>query len=137
MTSTALSSALWFIAILVMIPLALWLFKRSPAGARFSSNAALGVMRQVAALPLSTNQRVVTVEVGEGDSRRWLILGVTPQNISMLYTVAPPVNTQPAAAVAPATASASASAVPKFAELLRRFRHDKVRDNGQHNGAAS
>ena len=138
MTSTALSSALWFIAILVMIPLALWLFKRSPAGARFSNAAALGVMRQVATLPLSTNQRVVTVEVGEGDSRRWLILGVTPQNINMLYTVAPPANTQPAAAAAPATASASASASasPKFADLLRRLRHDKARENGQHNGAA-
>ena len=137
MTSTALSSALWFIAILVMIPLALWLFNRSPAGARFSNAAALGVMRQVATLPLSTNQRVVTVEVGEGDSRRWLILGVTPQNISMLYTVAPPANTQPAAAAAaPATASTSAFAVPKFADLLRRLRHDKVRDNGQHDGAA-
>ena len=134
MTSTALTSALWFIAILAMIPLALWLFKRSPAGARFSSNAAIGVMRQVASLSLSTSQRVVTVEVGEGDSRRWLILGVTPQNISMLYTVAPPANTQPDAAAAPV--SASAAAAPKFAELLRRLRHDKVRDNSQHNGAA-
>ena len=138
MTTTALTSALWFIAILAMIPLALWLFKRSPAGARFSSNAAMGVMRQVASLSLSTSQRVITVEVGEGDSRRWLVLGVTPQNISMLYTVAPPANTQPAAnANAAATpATASVSAVPRFAELLGRLRHDKVRDNGEHNGAA-
>ena len=120
MTSTAFTSALWFIAILAMIPLALWLFKRSPAGARFSSAAALGVMRQVAALPLSTSQRVITVEVGEGDSRRWLVLGVTPQNISMLYTIAPQANTQ----------QAPAPAAPGFAELLRRLRHDKERDKG-------
>ena len=126
MTSAAFTSGLWFIAILAMIPLALWLFKRSPAGARFSSTAALGVMRQVAALPLSTSQRVITVEVGEGESRRWLVLGVTPQNISMLYTLAPSANPQPAPA--PAT--------PGFPELLRRLRHDKVRSTVQDKGAA-
>ena len=115
MTSTAFTSALWFIAILAMIPLALWLFKRSPAGARFSNSAALGVMRQVATLPLSPSQRVVTVEVGEGDSRRWLVLGVTPQNISMLHSLEPSANPQPAPA--PATIG--------FPELLRRLRQDK------------
>ena len=115
MTSTAFASALWFIVILAMIPLALWLFKRSPAGARFSSTAAMGVMRQVASLSLSTSQRVVTVEVGEGESRRWLVLGVTPQNISMLHSMAPSANAQPAPV--PATIG--------FPELLRRLRQDK------------
>ena len=115
MTSTAFASALWFIVILAMIPLALWLFKRSPAGARFSSTAAMGVMRQVTSLSLSTSQRVVTVEVGEGESRRWLVLGVTPQNISMLHSMEPSANPQPAPA--PATIG--------FPELLRRLRQDK------------
>ena len=113
MTSTAITSALWFFAILAMIPLALWLVKRSPAGARLSGVAAGGSMRHVAALPLSAGQRIITVEVGQGDSRRWLVLGVTPQNISMLYTIAPH-------AEFPAPAP-----LPAFAQLLGKLRSEK------------
>ena len=113
MTPTAITSALWFVAILAMIPLALWLVKRSPAGARFSGVAAGGVMRHVAALPLSAGQRIVTVEVGQGESRRWLVLGVTPQNISMLYTIAPQAESE-----APAP-------LPAFAQLLGKLRSEK------------
>jgi flagellar protein FliO/FliZ len=115
MASTALTSALWFIAIIVMIPLALWLLKRSPAGARLSGAAAGGVMRHVAALPLSANQRVVTVEVGQGDSRRWLVLGVTAHNINMLYTIAPQADAPEAAT----------TAMPGFGQLLGQLRGDK------------
>jgi flagellar protein FliO/FliZ len=130
MASTAFTSALWFLAILVTIPLALWLLKRSPAGARFSGMAAGGAMRQVSVLPISASQRILTVEVGQGDSRRWLVLGVTPQNISTLYTIAPH---DGAAEVAPAagvvTPSALATpplqAMPAFAQLLARMRQDK------------
>ena len=113
MTSTAITSALWFVAILAMIPLALWLVKRSPVGARFSGVAAGGLMRHVAALPLSAGQRIITVEVGEGESRRWLVLGVTPQNISMLYTIAPQAEAEPAAPL------------PPFAQLLGKLRSEK------------
>ena len=76
---------LWFVAIVAMIPLALWLLKRTPMG----GGAATGVLRTVAMLPLSPNQRLITVEVGQGDERRWLVLGVTPQQISCLHTMAP------------------------------------------------
>ena len=48
-----------------------------------------GVMKSVAMLPLSTSQRIVTVEVGSGDERRWLVLGVTPTAITTLHTMAP------------------------------------------------
>ena len=113
MTSTAITSALWFVAILAMIPLALWLVKRSPVGARFSGVAAGGLIRHVAALPLSAGQRIITVEVGEGESRRWLVLGVTPQNISMLYTIAPQAEAEPAAPL------------PAFAQLLGKLRSEK------------
>jgi len=82
---TAFTSLLWFIAILALIPAALWLLKRTPAG-----GAALqGPMRTVAVLPLAPNQRLVTVEVGRGDSRRWLVLGVTAQQITTLHEMAP------------------------------------------------
>ena len=86
MNATPWSSALWFLAILALIPISLWLLKRSPAGAGASQGSGL---RNVASLALSPTQRIVTLEVGHGDDRRWLVLGVTPTNISTLYSVAP------------------------------------------------
>ncbi|MES1163746.1 MAG: flagellar biosynthetic protein FliO [Rhizobacter sp.] len=112
MASTGFTSLLWFIAILLLIPLALWLVKRSPAGARFTGVAAPGVLRSVASLPLSASQRIVTVEVGQGEDRRWLVLGVTPQAISTLHTMAPQDDGQPAAG----------PAIPPFAQLLNRLK---------------
>ena len=108
----ALSSLLWFIAILALIPAALWLLKRTPMG----GGAAHGVLRSVAALPLSASQRIVTVEVGQGDARCWLVLGVTAQSITTLHTMAPQ-GDAPQAGVAPP--------LPGFAQLLARLRQDK------------
>ncbi|MES1162937.1 MAG: flagellar biosynthetic protein FliO [Rhizobacter sp.] len=85
MVSSGLNSLLWFIAIIALIPCALWLLKRTPMGGAGGN----GVMRNVAALPLSASQRIVTVEVGQGDARRWLVLGVTAQSITTLHTMAP------------------------------------------------
>jgi flagellar protein FliO/FliZ len=92
---SGLISLLWFAAIVAMIPAALWLLKRTPMGGA----GAHGVMRTVAALPLSTNQRLLTVEVGTGAERRWLVLGVTPQQITTLHTMAPQAEVQPMAPV--------------------------------------
>ena len=115
MMASGLSSLLWFIAIIMMIPAALWLFKRTPAGALYSGAGGAGVMRSIAALPLSANQRIVTIEVGQGESRLWLVLGVTAQSITTLHTMAPgaerPVDT--------------AAGSPAFAQLLGRLRQDK------------
>ena len=113
-----LSSLLWFIAVLALIPLVLWLFKRSPAGARFGGGAGQGAMRTVASLSLSPNQRVVTVEVGQGDERRWLVLGVTTASINTLHSMAPQGD-------APAAAQAAG---PAFAQLLAGLRRDKGAD---------
>ena len=96
-----------FVAILVLIPVALWLLKRTPIGAA----ASVGHMRVVAALPLGPNQRVVTVEVGQGDERQWLVLGVTPAGISTLHTMPPQGDVPPA----------PQHALP-FAQLLARTR---------------
>ena len=87
MTGNAVVSVLWFLAILAMIPLALWLLKRTPAVR--GAGAASGVMRHVATLPLAPNQRLVTVEVGAGEDRKWLVLGVTPAGITTLHTMPP------------------------------------------------
>ena len=89
---SALSSLLWFALILAAIPAVLWLYKRSPAGGAASP----GLMRTVAVLPLAPNQRLVTVEVGRGNARRWLVLGVSGQSITALHEMAP----QDAASVA-------------------------------------
>ena len=72
-------------AIVALIPLALWFLKRTPLGGAGGA----GVMKSIAMLPLSTSQRIVTVEIGSGDERRWLVLGVTPTAITTLHTMAP------------------------------------------------
>ena len=105
--ASGFTSLLWFIAILALIPAVLWLLKRTPAGGA----AAQGSMRTVAVLSLSPSQRLVTVEVGKGESRRWLVLGVTGQQITTLHEMAPQ---EDAPAVAPA--------VTPFAQLLARFK---------------
>ena len=94
-----------FVAVIALIPLALWLLRRTPLGAAASQ----GPMRVVAVLALAPNQRLLTVEVGQGDERRWLVLGVTPGGISNLHTLSPQPDA-PAAHQAP------------FASLLARQR---------------
>jgi flagellar protein FliO/FliZ len=111
MNSNALTAVLWFLAVLVMIPLSLWLLKRTPMGGAGGA----GVMRSVAALPLSTSQRLVTVEVGQGDARRWLVLGVTAHSITTLHTMLPHAD----AAAGPAPASGP------FAQLLAHLQRGK------------
>jgi flagellar protein FliO/FliZ len=103
---SAFTSLLWFVAILALIPAALWLLKRTPA----AGSTMQGAMRTVAVLALSPSQRVVTVEVGHGEQRKWLVLGVTGQQITTLHEMAPQ---DEALAAAPVTTP--------FAQLLARF----------------
>jgi len=98
-------SILWFIAIVAMIPLALWLLKRTPYGAQMSTSGS--VTRTVASMPLGPNQRIVTLEVGTGESRKWLVLGVTPQSIATRHTM------EPGTANVPASASDTSSTSPR------------------------
>ena len=79
------SSLLWLLLVLAAIPAALWFLKRTPLG----QSPVPGSARTVAVLPLSASQRVVTVEVGRGEHRLWLVLGVGPQGIHNLHTMAP------------------------------------------------
>ena len=93
--SSSLLPFIWFVLILCLIPAVLWLLKRTPLG----GSAATGVMRLVAQLPIAPNQRLITVEVGQGNDRCWLVLGVTGTQITTLHTMAPqaePVTTAPA-----------------------------------------
>ena len=112
MPGSGFTSLLGFIAVIALIPVALWLLKRTPIG----GGAAQGTMRAIAALPLSNNQRLITVEVGQGDQRKWLVLGVTPQQITTLHTMEPGADAAPAAG----------TPVPlPFAQLLSKLRGDQ------------
>lgn len=111
--SPGVAPLLWFVAIVAMIPLALWLLKRTPLGG--AAGGAAG-MRTVAMLPLSASQRIVTVEVGSGEHRTWLVLGVSAGSISTLHTMLP--HDEPPAAPLPSPNTA-------FAQLLARLRKDR------------
>jgi len=106
-----LSSLLWFAAIVAAIPLTLWLLKRTPLGA---GGGKPGAPRAVAVLPLSAQQKLVTVEVGQGEERLWLVLGVSPHGIRTLHTMAAQ-GELPGDGAAPPPAAA-------FAQLLTRLR---------------
>ena len=93
---TPVASILWFVFILALIPVALWALKRLPV-VKASQNAPT---------------RVVGVMALSG-SRRGLVLGVTPSNITLLHSMAPQ-----AEAAAPAAGSPAS-----FAETLKRLRH--------------
>ena len=108
--ANGLSSLLWFVAILALIPATLWFLKRTPLG----GGGGAGVMKSVASLPLSSSQRIVTVEVGSGDERRWLVLGVTPASITTLHTMA--------AQAVEAAPGGSGEIHPAFAQILGRIR---------------
>jgi flagellar protein FliO/FliZ len=114
------TSLLWFVAIVAAIPAVLWLLKRTPVGGGAGGPA--GTPRSVAVLPLSTSQRLVTVEVGQGEQRQWLVLGVTAQGITALHTM-------------PAQAQIEGSAPPlpqaAFSHLLRRLRQGGAPDHAR------
>jgi flagellar protein FliO/FliZ len=104
-------SVAWFIAIVALIPLALWLLKRTPLAQGGGGRA--GTPRTVAVLPLSAQQKLVTVEVGQGEERLWLVLGVSAQGVRTLHTMA--AQAAPAEAAPPPPGAA-------FAQLLARLR---------------
>ena len=64
MTETPWVPVLWFVAIVALIPVALWLLRRSPVGGTMAASG----LRTVGQLPLSASQRVVTIEIGSGDA---------------------------------------------------------------------
>lgn len=105
------SFLVWFILIVAAIPLTLWLLKRSPVGAL----GGVQTTRIISSTSVGPAQRLVTVEVGQGESRRWLVLGVTAQSIQTLHSL--PAQDLPAAAPAPQA--------PTFATLFHKARKDR------------
>ena len=118
--SQTITSLLWFVAILALIPATLWFLKRTPLG----GGGGAGVMKSIASLPLSTSQRIVTIEVGSGDERRWLVLGITPSSITTLHTMA-------AQTVEAAPPGSTAEAHPAFAQILGLIRRGGSDDHAR------
>ncbi|MBU6261088.1 MAG: flagellar biosynthetic protein FliO [Burkholderiales bacterium] len=111
MQTSYLTSALWFVAIVAAIPLALWLLKRTPLA---GVGGRAGAPRLVAMLPVSNQHKLMTVEVGQGEERIWLVVGVSPQGLRTLHTM----TAQPEVEAPTPPAAA-------FAQLLGRLRGDK------------
>jgi flagellar protein FliO/FliZ len=117
--SNSLMPLLWFVAILALIPALLWLLKRTPLGGAAGTH---GQMRTVAMLQISPSQRLMTVEVGQGEDRRWLVLGVTAQQITTLHVLPPQ----------PENASGPGAAVPFAQMLMARLKKDGGAGGDQH-----
>lgn len=92
-------------AILALIPVVLWLLKRTPLG-----GAAMGGhLRTVAQLVISPSQRLLIVEVGQNEDRQWLVLGLTGQQIRTLHVMPPQAD----------AGAALQTAQPSFAQMLK------------------
>jgi flagellar protein FliO/FliZ len=75
-----------FVAVVALIPLALWGMRRAGLGGAPQGN----LLRTVSSLSLSPSQRVVVVELMQGAASQWLVLGVSGDRISTLTTLAAP-----------------------------------------------
>lgn len=76
--------ALLLMGVIVSLPwLANWAKKTGWQGFKPNTSGA----KVISAVAVGPQQRVVTVEIGEGSNRRWLILGVTAQSITRLDTL--------------------------------------------------
>ena len=126
MTSTlgtplsSLTPLLWLALVLVSIPAALWLLRRS-GYAGLSGRTVPGAMRVVSQSVLSPQHRLVTVEVGEGADRCWLVLGMTGQQIAVLHRLPAPPDALAAVPVPPVTTLPSIAGT-SFGYLLSQWR---------------
>jgi flagellar protein FliO/FliZ len=111
------TALLWLVVVVAAIPAALWLLKRSGMAGRLGSGAAGIGLKQVGALALGPQQRLVAVEVGSGDQRRWLLLGVTPQQVSTLQVL----DTWPGSAAESNGSTTGAMPTSFGVELARRL----------------
>lgn len=76
------------VALLALLPLGVkWLKHKLPAR---SGAAPAAQPRLLGALAVGTHQRVVTVEVGQGADRVWLVLGVANESVQCLHKMAAP-----------------------------------------------
>jgi flagellar protein FliO/FliZ len=119
MSTSALMPLLAFVAVVAMIPLALWLMRRAGVGGAAQGN----LMRVVSSLSLSPSQKIVIVELMPGAGGQWMVLGVTGENINILTTLAAP---------AGVPLAISEPHAPSVAQLIERFRQGGKVGDGNH-----
>lgn len=110
MTTSLLPSLAAFVAVILMIPAALWLVKRSQA-LRPGGNGAMSV---VAGLPVGPRERIAVIRVAD----RHLVVGITGQSMTLLATL----DDWPADATPPAPGS-------PFSVLLDRVNKNARKDS--------
>lgn len=98
-----LQTVLGLVLVLGCIVLVAWLLKRTNS----FHTAASGKMRVIAGLPLGTRERAVLVQVGDEQ----LLLGVTPQQINLLYKLDTPLQVE---------SSGSADFASKLRQLMQQ-----------------
>jgi flagellar protein FliO/FliZ len=112
MSSTAWMPLVAFAAVVALIPVALWVMRRAGVGGASQGN----LLRTVSSLSLSPSQRVVVVELMQGAASRWLVLGVTSEQITTLTTLDAPLEV-PSAIRDPQA--------PTVTQLMDRWRQGK------------
>ncbi|MFN9771203.1 MAG: flagellar biosynthetic protein FliO [Burkholderiales bacterium] len=104
-----------FVAVVALIPAALWVLKRLQTGAGRSGRA----VTLVGGLNLGPRERIAIVEA---EGRRWM-LGVTGQSISLLAELERPDPSDPASQAAPTSPSGAPAFPPNpFAQMLDRLK---------------
>lgn len=90
--------ALVLLGLMVLVAWLLQRYRRHLPGVALQAGPSMKVMGSLA---LGPQQRVVTVQVGEGEERLCLVLGVSPGNITALHQMALPDSTPPDGATGP------------------------------------
>lgn len=111
-----------FVVAMALLP---WLLRRLKQRQSVLGGASAAPARVLTAVSLGPQQRLVTVEVGSGDARTCLVLGVTAQQITCLHVLPAPASAPaPAAAFATAAAVANAGTLPpstSFSQAMARM----------------
>ncbi|MFM2121331.1 MAG: hypothetical protein RL722_2799 [Pseudomonadota bacterium] len=124
-SAVSLAPLLWLILVLALVPVVLLLLKKSGLADRLGAGAGAGRggLHLQGSLVLGPGQRVVALEVGHGDAKRCLLLGVTGQQITLLERLPAWAAVNPPAAEAAGSRQASAGAASNpatFQALLAR-----------------
>ena len=90
--------ALALLALMVLVAWLLQRYRRHLPGVAAQTGPAMKVM---GSLSLGPQQRMVTVQVGEGEDRLCLVLGVSPGSITALHQMPLPDHTPAASPLAP------------------------------------